>query len=204
VGYRLDVGADIGQRRDYSAYAVVEHDTEHMLVRRINRLPLGTPFGEVVARLVQVVDDLIALKEPGTPPVWLKIDATAVGAPVAEDLRIALGGRDVIQTDVWFTGANGQDFRPIQTRRLSVPKMTMVANLQVALEKRKVKLPNTDIARETARELADFEIRRVGDHEAADARIGSHDDLVTALGLAILGEGRGSTSVYETRGVMVV
>jgi hypothetical protein len=202
VGDRVDVGADIGQRRDYSAYAVVEHIADEMIVRRINRLSLSTPFSEVVAQLVRVVDDLIALKDPGNPPVWLKIDATAVGAPVAEDLRIALADRDVTQTDVWFTGGTGQDFRPLATRRLSVPKMSMVANLQVALEKRKLGMPNTKIARETARELGDFEIRRVGDREAADARTGSHDDLVTALGLAILGDGR--RSVYESRGLMVI
>jgi hypothetical protein len=202
VGDRLDIGADIGQRRDYSAYAVVEHTKDEMIVRRINRLPLGTPFGEVVARLVRVVDDLIARNGSGFPRVWLKIDATAVGAPVAEDLRIALAGRDVMQTDVWFTAGTGQEFRPVPMRRLSVPKMTMVANLQVALEKRKLKMPNTTIARETARELADFEIRQVGDRETADARTGSHDDLVTALGLAILGDGR--RSIYESRGLMVV
>lgn len=136
MGDRLDIGADIGQRRDYSAYAVVERSGDEMIVRRINRLPLRTPFREVVAQLVRVVDDIIALKDPATPPVWLKIDATAVGAPVAEDLRLALAGRDVRQTDCWFTGGTGQDFHAVPTRRLSVPKMTMVANLQVALEKR--------------------------------------------------------------------
>jgi hypothetical protein len=85
------------------------------------------------------------------------------------------------------TGGSGQEFRPLRTRRLSVPKMTIVANLQVALEKLRLKLPDSAIAHLTARELGDFEVRQGGDHQAADARTGSHDDLVTALGLAILG-----------------
>jgi hypothetical protein len=54
---------DIGQKRDPTAVAVVEHEwrkrdgreEDHWLVRHLERLPLGTPYPQVADRLVEVV-----------------------------------------------------------------------------------------------------------------------------------------------------
>jgi hypothetical protein len=58
------------------------------------------------------------------------------------------------------------------------------------------------MARELAEELKSFEIRAAGTSEVAGAfRVGAHDDLVVALGLATL---EGARSVYEDRGLFYV
>ena len=58
------------------------------------------------------------------------------------------------------------------------------------------------MARELAAELADFEIPDRGGADAFGAfRVGAHDDLVIALGLACLHAG---ISIYENRGLLQV
>jgi hypothetical protein len=56
------------------------------------------------------------------------------------------------------------------------------------LQTGRIKLPRTAEAEALARELQDYEIRisQDGDDRYGAFRVGSHDDLVTALGLACL------------------
>ena len=89
---RFYLGLDLGQRRDHSAVAVVEKrerlrpygpaEFEGLLVRYVERMPLGMTYPEVVARVCGMID---------APPVRgqceLVVDATGVGAPVVEMLR---------------------------------------------------------------------------------------------------------------------
>jgi hypothetical protein len=48
------VGLDLGQRHDPTAIAVVEKITNHMLVRHLERVPLGTPYPGVVERVREI------------------------------------------------------------------------------------------------------------------------------------------------------
>src|SRR5260370_23048349 len=101
---RFFVGFDLGQSRDHSALAVVERDEisvgemdyatyERPRVRRfrmqfLERLALGTPYQTVVERVRQVVR-----QRPLMGRCTLVMDATGVGAPVLDLLRVAnLGG----------------------------------------------------------------------------------------------------------------
>lgn len=81
------MGLDLGQKQDFSAVAVVERDEERlaflpptfrsMRVRHLERMPLGTPYVNVVARVSEI------LWHPEL--AWrsrLVVDATGVGAPV--------------------------------------------------------------------------------------------------------------------------
>jgi hypothetical protein len=73
-----------------------------------------------------------------------------------------------------------------------VGKAYLVSQLQALLQQGKVKLPDTAEARELAKELLDYEI---GVSESANVtagafKTGRHDDLVTALGLAVLRDPR--------------
>ena len=69
-------------------------------------------------------------------------------------------------------------------------KAHLVSRLQVVLQSGSLRLPETPEARHLAEELFDYEIRV--DENANDRygafRVGAHDDLVTALGLAVLGD----------------
>ena len=71
---RFIVGADIGQARDPTALAVIEAEAEMILVRHLERLPLGTPYPDAVKRIGEVVQTL--------PGAELVVDATGVGRPV--------------------------------------------------------------------------------------------------------------------------
>src|SRR5580700_1607622 len=86
------VGLDLGQKQDFSAVAVVERE-EHRLtwmapaqpcmrVRHLERMPLGTPYVNVVRRVSEIMQHR-ALALQGR----LVVDATGVGAPVVEMLR---------------------------------------------------------------------------------------------------------------------
>lgn len=61
----------------------------------------------------------------------------------------------------------------------------MVSRLTSLLETGRVKLGDTPQRQALVEELRDFEFRvsAAGNYQA-DARLGSHDDLITALGLA--------------------
>jgi hypothetical protein len=105
---------------------------------------------------------------------------------VSDEVRAALSGHHVVVSAVVLTG--GERFTGgYGARRMTVSKTWMVSRLQVLLQHRRIRLPETKMARSLAAELADFEIRDVGGHDVYGAfRTGRHDDLVVALGLATL------------------
>jgi hypothetical protein len=86
------VGADLGQQVDYSAIAVVEQIVTSNVapgasgppvfaVRHLERLPLGTPYPQVAARLVALFD-----REPLSGGTRV-VDETGAGRPVMDPLR---------------------------------------------------------------------------------------------------------------------
>lgn len=198
----VSVGVDVGQRVDPTAVVVAE-PIERMvpplpakpgslmvpqprremtyMVRHLERLALGTPYPEVGDRLAQIVGNVQRLK-PGV--VYLIVDATGVGTPVVDILRAKLtGGQRLVP--VTFTHG---DRLTRSGAGWSVGKAYLVSMLQALLQTDRIGLPATQEARALARELQDYEIRV--DTDANDRygafRVGAHDDLVTALGLAVL------------------
>ena len=211
------IGIDVGQRKDPTACVVATvryrprddgkgTETE-FLIRYLERLGLGTPYPAVVehvASLVGQVNDKLAadgMQGASTETPWLVVDAPGVGTPVCDELRKALAGQRVQITEAVFTAGEKLEMNP-RMRRISVAKMGLVARLQTLLAWRRIRLPQAPMARELAEELKSFEIRAAGTSEVAGAfRVGSHDDLVVALGLATL---EGARSVYEDRGLFYV
>jgi hypothetical protein len=211
------VGIDVGQRNDPTACVVAtvryrpRNDGKGLetefLIRHLERLGLGTPYPAVVEHVASLVGQVNAklaedAAERGSPETpWLVVDATGVGTPVCDELRKELAGQRVQITEAVFSAGEKLDVNP-RVRRVTVAKMGMVARLQTLLAWRRIRLPRTAMARELAEELKSFEIRAAGTSETAGAfRVGSHDDLVVALGLATL---EGARSVYEDRGLFYV
>jgi len=192
----VTIGADIGQKRDPTAIAVAELEwrtvdgrtSDHHLIRHLERLPLGTPYPAVAARLNAVVAALRQRRAGGTGGVGaggtlaaLYVDATGVGQPVVDLLTV----RGVRTRAVYFTHG---DRRVTQDDgSVSLGKAWLVSRLQALLQTGRILLPHTDEARALARELQDYEIRV--SEQANDTygafKVGTHDDLVTALGLAV-------------------
>ena len=114
------------------------------------------------------------------PTVTLYVDATGVGQPVV-DLLSAATARPIA---CYFTHG---DRRTQERGRVSIGKAWLVSRLQSLLQTGRLHLPATAEARQLAKELQDYEIRV--DQDANDRygafKVGTHDDLVTALGLAV-------------------
>lgn len=187
------IGIDIGQKRDPTAIAVVEtekrEDGYHFLVRHLERLPLGTPYPAVAERVAEIAAS-VRRRSRRTPHVF--VDATGVGQPVVDLMRKA-GTSEVIPT--YFTHGDRRIERRSPPGRLEVSlgKAYLVCRLQTLLQCHRLHLPaQMDEARVLADELLNYEIRV--DENANDRygafKVGKHDDLVTALGLAVQEEAR--------------
>jgi phage FluMu gp28-like protein len=176
------LGLDLGQKRDHSAVVVVERvdrqrafqgtGFEKLLVRYVERMPLGMPYPGVVERVREIVrsDEL-----PGGCAI--AVDATGVGAPVVDMLRARLG------CDLMAVTITGGDRAASNG---SVPKRDLMAGVQVLLEKGQLRIGKLKEAGRLARGLGNM---RTTMSSAGRVRMGAdgcgeHDDLVIALALA--------------------
>lgn len=179
------IGIDIGQRQDPTALAVVELERRegelHFVARHIERLALGTPYPAVADRLAEIHGKLA---EAGhNVQTWL--DATGVGQPVVDMMRVA----GVPLTPVYLTGTDKATW---DGGSLSLGKAVLVSRLQVLLQSGRIHLPKTAEAQALINELLVYEIRvtDAGHAQFGAFRVGTHDDLATALGLACWQEPR--------------
>lgn len=213
-------GADIGQKVDPSAIAVALQtgDPTDYMVPFMGRLPLGTHYQAVAARIIEVVRGAVSqVRQPrwadgtdGYPVGWLlssgwdfrvsvvlTVDITGLGAPVFELIERELadhGEETRLKYRAQLVGAtftHGDRLTNTDTG-ISVGKAYLCSRLQALIRGNRVHLARTPEADAMRRELLDYEIRV--DTDANDRygafRVGSHDDLVTALGLCVLRDHR--------------
>jgi hypothetical protein len=180
---------DIGQRRDPTAIVVTEAGPQAdgrgivFVGRHLEALPLGTPYPDVAARIVEVVTG--AAERGEVRGVFL--DATGVGQPVVDIVEAA--ARDCwSMRPVYFTHGDRLT-GDVNAGPLTVGKAYLVSRLQVLLQDKRLRLPSTwTEAPALIAELLDYEIRVSEDanDRYGAFKVGAHDDLVTALGLAVL------------------
>lgn len=180
------IGLDIGQKRDPTAVCVAEiHERRneersewHFQVRHLERMPLGTPYPRVADRAGDIVAK-VKLKTGSTPRLY--VDATGVGQPIVDLLE----EKGVKPIACYFT--HGDRRVEKNSREVVIGKALLVSRLQALLQTERLHLPRTAEAALLAEELLSYEIRI--DENANDRygafRVGTHDDLVTALGLAV-------------------
>jgi hypothetical protein len=185
----VTIGVDIGQRRDPTAIVVTKAERRpsaqagrsevHHLARHVERLPLGTPYPEVASRVKEVAAG--AAGHSSATVLTLYLDATGLGTPIVDMLQAAgVKGRLV---PVYFTHG---DRRNVVEGEVRLGKAWLVSRLQALLQSGLLHLPETTEARQLGQELLDYEIRvseNANDTYGA-FKVGTHDDLVTALGLA--------------------
>ncbi len=178
------IGLDLGQRRDFSAIAVIQRQDRmaawspnpkcSLFVRHLERMDLGTPYTKVAERVCEIMRNPAMVGQSR-----LVVDATGVGAPVIDLLRNAgLGGRT---TAVIITGgenAHGSD------ERWSVPKKDLLSGLEILME-------SGDLVVSRHLKEADRLLRELAGMRRAAAGSGKlladgpeHDDLAVALALA--------------------
>jgi hypothetical protein len=114
------------------------------------------------------------------------VDATGVGKPIVDLLHEQTS--NVRPIAVYFThGDRLTEKWDGGYQQISLGKALLVSQLQALLQCHRLHLPKTSEAEALAQELLNYEIRV--DENANDRygafRVGTHDDLVTALGLAV-------------------
>ena len=198
------IGADIGQKIDPTAIAVVEaFETERFdrrqeyrfETRHLERLPIGTSYPDIGKRVAAIVAGIQNRQRPAnvrTPKITLVVDATGVGTPACDIIRgeLAREGLTITLTEAIFTFGRSLKGRAGMPS-LVVGKEYLVSRLQSLAQTDRVYLP-PDHAEAAAmmRELQDYEIRTDpdGDAKFGAFKTGRHDDLVTALGLAVVSD----------------
>ena len=215
---QLTLGVDIGQKVDPTAICLVETEERngetHFMVRHLERLDLGTAYPLVTKRLEAIVsgirrrllDQRIAYENAigrweahGDPmndaDIRMFVDATGVGLPVCDVLAAA----GVPVTPTYFTHG---DRRTEEIGQVRLGKAWLVSRLKTLAQTNRLHLPTTNDAEAMKRELMDYEIRV--DENANDRygafKVGSHDDMVTAVGLAVQVDRRRVWADYDNGG----
>lgn len=187
----VTIGVDVGQKRDPTALCVAEPESRavgervetHFLIRHLERLPLGTRYPRVAQRVARITGQVMA--RTGESPM-IFVDATGVGQPVLDILRAEIPGGRLV--GVYFTyGDRRTETTVDRQRQVSLGKAFLVSRLQSLLQCSRLHLPRTREAEVLTDELLTYELRV--DENANDRygafKVGTHDDLVTALGLAV-------------------
>lgn len=203
------IGIDIGQRHDPTAVAVAEAFRQERAgsgaeyaytIRHFERLELGTPYPDVSKRVTEIVGNILSRpRDPRytSPQVTIAIDITGVGRPVCDILRrdLKAAGHVVRISEVTFTHGDRLKGR-FGASEISLGKAYLVSRLQALFQTQRIEMSRKN--REAAamrQELMDYEIKITEDanDKYGAFRVGSHDDLVTALGLAVMHDpgGRG-------------
>lgn len=183
----VQIGLDLGQRREPSALCVAEIEerqgsndrwTDHFLVRHLERLPVGSTFPEVARRLAEVI---VGIHRRTEESPFLFVDATGLGDPVVDLLRDEVPG--VWVRPVYF---NHGDRRFSEEDEVRLGKAWLVARLQTLFQTAQLHLPRTQETEALREDLLEFqiEVREDANERYGAFRVGPRDDLVTALGLA--------------------
>ena len=205
------LGLDLGQRQDHSALAIVERrergagqfnyvdwrvaqapERGQLVVRHLERMELGTPYIDVVRRVVEVV---------GKPSLAgkkrLVVDATGVGMPVVEMLVAAKPGCEVMP--VMMTGGAAEHH---DGRVWLVPKIDLMAGLQSLIEREQLGIARR--MRESGRLVKELMSVTATVRKSRRLRVGAegsgdHDDLVVAVALACWAAGKATVGLKGPR-----
>ena len=141
-----------------------------------------TPYPEIARRVAEIAGRCVAGQTGARRAVYVYLDATGVGQPIVDLVAEQRFQGWVIP--VYFTHG---DRRNQDTEQVTLGKALLVSRLQALLQSGRVHLPESSEARALDQELDDFDLRVSEDanDKYGAFRTGTHDDLVTALGLAV-------------------
>jgi len=169
VSAKCLLGVDLGQAQDPTAIAVAEMREPEIHVRHLERVPLGTPYPQVIERIAALMERL--------PVASLVVDATGVGRPVIDQMRET--GLEPVP--VTITGGRYMSFDGDMWR---VPKKALLRPLVAATEAGRLRVAKgLSEAEAFQRELQAFQRRITARGYSAFAGVGEHDDLVIAVAL---------------------
>ena len=184
----------MGQKQDPTALAVVEwreyagardaaafeHGKETLLsLRHLERMPLGTPYPEVVHRVGCLMR---SRRLAGGERRHLVVDGTGVGPAVVDLLR-----QEDLPSRLWPVTITRGDTERYADEYYRVPKRDLIVGLQVLMQQGGLQIAEGMKEGATlVKEMAEMRVKISGSaHEQYGAwRSGEHDDLVLAVALA--------------------
>src|SRR5947209_12997405 len=186
------IGLDLGQSQDFTALAILERAVmtgawdaaafadrkmAAFRLRYLERIPLGTPYPEVVARVGQMTRSGELRGRCN-----LMVDATGVGRPVVDLLR-----RAGLECPIYPAISTGADAETNANGYYRVPKRDLIVGLQVLLQRGGLQIASgMRLGPALVEEMAAMRVKQTATgHEQFGAwREGEHDDLVFAVALA--------------------
>jgi len=198
------IGVDFGQRRDYTALALLARTVEQRdplpgtTARRLVPIYTMAQLDRVRQESYEAVADSIArlMQRPELVGAILVVDETGVGVGITDMLR----ARRLRPACVTITGGTQVTREGL---RVSVPKADLVLMVDLLLEARRLKIPpELPDARTLIEELHNFQRTvRLNGHEAYGAgtewRENAHDDLVLATAIAAWYAEKGLVRPFE-------
>jgi hypothetical protein len=207
----VTIGIDVGKQADPTAIVVARPETrlegdvsaQHFIIPYLSRITVGTPYPDIARRAAEIIRGverrmlweianthqipvyLPEVAEKARDSIWVLVDATGVGQPVVDLLRELVPG--VKMCAVVFT--HGEHCSVTwRAAEGTMGKGFLVSRLQILIQAGRVHLPRGEEAEVLIEELRDYEmsISDKGVDTYGAFKVGSHDDLVTALGLATL------------------
>ena len=189
---RFFAALDLGQVSDFSTLAVIERiqlvgdwdpvafawkKRTLLRLRYLERIPLGTPYPDVVCRVNDVMRQVSA--EGGCE---LTVDGTGVGRPVVDLLRRSglpcKLNAAIITGGIAESNSNGYHH---------IPKKDLISGLQVAIQMGTLQIAGgMKFGPAFVAEMAEMRVKITssGNEQYGAWREGSHDDLVFAVALA--------------------
>jgi hypothetical protein len=190
-------GLDLGQKQDPTPLAVVEwtefagawdaaafeHRKETSLgLRYLERMPLGTPYPEVVYRVGCMMR---SRQLAGGEGRHLVVDGTGVGPAVVDLLR-----QEDLQSKMWPVTITGGDTERFADDYYRVPKRDFIVGLQVLMQQGGLQIAEGMKEGATlVKEMAEMRVKisGSGNEQFGAWRNGEHDDLVLAVAMACWG-----------------
>ena len=162
------------------------HEEGHYTVRMLERHPPGTPMPQFLDRLREIFDKLHELAAQRMSWIQVRVDVTGKGSTVAAHLQAILQ-HSVELLPVYFNFGDKYNREATQEQ---LGKAFLVGRLQAFLQTARLHLPQDEQARILAEELVNYEVELLSDASNREGafQVGTRDELVTALGLAILEE----------------
>jgi hypothetical protein len=207
---RWIVGVDLGQAKDYTAISALEC-IESLSVtpannrvfprrpsktavqalyhlRHIERPKLGTTYPAIVDRVKEI------LAQPQLRECVLVVDATGVGAPVVDMMRV----EGLHPVPIYITGGNAVS----RTKEgFHVPKRDLASTLQSLVQTERMKIANgLKEGPAFVREMLAFRVKIniATGHDSYEAlREGDHDDLVLSVAMPCWYGERGAAIRYR-------
>ncbi len=203
----VTIGIDVGKQADPTAIVIarpsIREDRQHFVVPYLSRLAIGTPYPDIARRAAEIIRGVERKlvweisEQRGVPAylpevsdwarnsIWVLVDSTGVGAPVVDLLRELVPGIKLCA--VLFT--HGEHCSVTwRAAEGTMGKGYLVSRLQVLIQAGRVHLPKGEESDVLVDELRNYEmsISEKGTDTYGAFKVGTHDDLVTALGLATL------------------